>query len=76
MDKKVWCHPFASDAVKRKFWKRNHNPGLSVPRPNALSPASPDSSAKPDSRMEWVGLFGDPALHVALDRIIASNGIA
>lgn len=77
MAKKIWCHPFAPAAIKRKVWKRYQNPGLSAYRLNAMSTPSPGNTAEAESRTDpWIGLFADPALHEALDRIIANNHIA
>jgi hypothetical protein len=77
MDMKVWRHPLASDALKRNFMKRNRKPALFVSRLNQQIATPGYSSDEGASRMHpWTGLFEDPALHQALDRIMAINHIA
>jgi hypothetical protein len=76
MEKKIWRHPLTPAAIKRKVLQIYQNPGLSDCRSNAMAAASPDNTGEPKSRMDpWIGLFADPALHEALDRIMASNRI-
>lgn len=77
MDKKFWCHSFAYDAIKRKLLKSYRKPRLSADGLNALPAVQRKSAAEDMSEMHpWMGLFDDPALHEALDRIMASNRIA
>jgi len=77
MDKKIWRHPSTPAAIKRKVWQRYQNPAFSGYGSNAMAAASPDNTVEPESKMDpWIDLFADPALHEALDRIMASNRIA
>lgn len=77
MDKKVWWHPFELIAIKRKFCKDRRKPSVSTHRLNSRYAAYRDGEAKITSKLNpWRGMFDDPALHEALDRIMASNGIA
>ena len=76
MDMKNWCHPFASKAVNRNNLKKYQKPGRSRYGPNERSPTPEDSPDKgPSSMHPWMNLFDDPALHRALDRIMAINHI-
>ena len=76
MDMKNWCHPFASRAVKRTIIKKYRKPGRSRYGMNERSSTPEDSPDKgPSSMHPWIDLFEDPALHLALDRIMAINHI-
>lgn len=76
MDKKIWAHPFASFLIKRKLQKEYRNPRLSDNEPRTLPEMGRESTAKGESRTNpWMGVFDDPALHKALDLIMASNHI-
>ena len=77
MGKKTWRHPFTPAAIKRKVLQIYQNPGLSACGSNTMAPASPDNPVESESGTgPWIGLFADPDLHEALDRIMASNRIA
>ncbi len=77
MDKKVWWRPFGPNAIKRKFCKDRRKPSASTNRLNSRSAACRDGEAEITIKMHpWQGMFDDPVLHEALDRIMTTNGIA
>lgn len=77
MGNKVWCHPFSSDAIRRKFWKIDRIHRASVNGVNAPSAAFRGRMEAGTTKLgPWNGLFDDPVLHEALDRIMACNRIA
>lgn len=77
MDMKFWRHPLAPDALKRKFMKKFRKPILFGSRSNErLAPPGNRSDERASRMQPWTGLFDDPDLHRALDRIMASNRIS
>ena len=77
MDQKIRRHPLAFNAIKLKLWKNCRQPRLSTDGPTPLPAGHRDDAADSVPQMHpWMGLFDDPALHEALDRIMAGNGIA
>jgi hypothetical protein len=77
MDKKTWVHPFASFLIKRKLQRKYRNPPLSDNEAGTLPAMGRESAAKCESKANpWIGVFDDPVLHEALDRIMASNRIS
>jgi hypothetical protein len=77
MDKKTWVHPFASFLIKHHLKKKNRNPRLTDHEPGMLSAMGRVITAKGESKTNpWIGVFDDPVLHEALDRIMASNRIS
>jgi hypothetical protein len=77
MDKRIWVPPFASFLIKRKLQQKYRNPRLSDHEPRTPPTIVRESTNKGESNTNpWMGVFDDPALHEALDRIMASNRIA
>jgi hypothetical protein len=77
MDKKSWPHSFASFSIKRKLRRESRNPRMSDYEPGRHPAVGRTKTVRDESKANpWMGLFDDPALHEALDRIMAANRIA
>jgi hypothetical protein len=76
MDKSIWFHPFASYASKYNILKKLKKQEYAAPEMDTLAMGHPDKAANTLATVDpWIGLFEDPALHEALDRLMKCNRI-